>query len=457
MVKVIIPIAVLLLVVLVKKIPLIGGKIHYAILIAGILSLVLTNSLAPAHWGEALLIGGGKLAWVIVLTVVGSIYAECQKRMGTMETVLNACRARFGRTPKGLVFVVMFVLCLSGSLLGESVASAVVIGALVIKNLEELGMNPEEVCATVVMGCSLGSIMPPVSQASAMAAGIAGLDGAGADSVINWTYITIGICFVLCCLYICKFFIRVKQIPEDLIPTQKASQILKSNWKTLVPLVFLALTVIFRSGFKIDILNLPFLKAIFDPISKIPVVSGFSYAITQLLYLTIIISLFYKPVRSQFGDICAKAVKHVVPTISVQICAAFMVGAFYVGGQIDATADFLSTLPVSYLIIGGCFAMCLMGMLVGSQTTTQTTVFTVLAPALMKSGVKPVSTAIAGGHWAMAGQGLPPADVVTFAVAGLVSSITGKEVDPVKSMMYSSFMCVCMVVCGLIFVIGNFA
>lgn len=457
MISVLIPIIALLLVVLIKKIPFVGGKIPYAILIAGVISLCLGGKIAPSYWIESLFIGGQKLAWVIVLTIVGSIYAESQKRMGTMETVLNACRAKFGRTPNGLVFVVMFVLCLSGSLLGESVASAVVIGALVIKNLEELGMTPEQVCATVVMGCSLGSIMPPVSQASAMAAGIVGLTGAGADEVLNWTYLTIGLCFIACCIYVCKLFVHVKQIPEDLIPKETASQILKKNWKTLIPLVFLALTVIFRSGFKIDILTLPFLKAIFDPISQIPVVSGFSYAITQLLYLTIIISLFYKPVRQQFGDICVCAVKNIVPSVSIQLCAAFMVGTFYIGGQIDATANFLSTLPVSYLIVGGLFAMCLMGMLVGSQTTTQSTVFTVLAPAMTKAGIKPVSAAIAGGHWAMAGQGMPPADTVTFAVAGLVASITGKKVDPVKSMLYSTFMCICMAICGLVFVVFNIA
>ena len=457
MLKVIIPIVVLIAIVLIKQIPVIGGKIQYAILVAGAIALLIEGVFNPLQWGEAIFIGLQKLAWVLVLTLVGSIYAECQKRMGTMQTVLEACRAKFGRSPAGLVFVVMFVLCLSGSLLGESVASAVVLGALVIKNLEELGMKPEQVCATVVMGCSLGSIMPPVSQASAMAAGYANLSGAEADAVLNWTYLTIGLCFVACCVYCCKLFVHVKQIPEDLIPEKKAGQILKENWKTLVPLTFLALCVIFRSGFKIDILTLPFLKAIFDPISKIPVISGFSYAITQLLYMTIILSLFYKPVRQHFGNVCATALKNIFPSASVQVCAAFMIGAFYVGGQIDECSAFLSTLSINTLIIGGMLAMCLMGMLVGSQTTTQSTVFSILAPAMQNAGIGGIATAVAGGHWAMAGQGMPPADTVTFAVAGLVQSMTGKKVDPVKSMMYSSFMCACMAICGLVFAIGNFA
>ena len=94
----------------------------------------------------------------------------------------------------------------------------------------------------------------------------------------------------------------------------------------------------------------------------------------------------------------------------------------------------------------------LLGMLTGSQTTTQTIVFTMLGPALIATGISPVSAAIAGGHWAMAGQGMPPADVVTFAVAGLVNGITGKKVDMFRSMLYSCFMCFWMIVAGLVFV-----
>ncbi len=444
---VIIPIAVLILIIMLKQIPFIGGKVQAALLIGAALCLLMGGEYDPAMWLEALITGADKIAWVICLTLVGSIYAESQKRIGTMETVLNACRARFGRSPKGLVCVIMFTLCLSGSLLGESVASAVVIGALIIGNLDELGMTPEQTTATIVMGCALGSIMPPISQASTMAAGLVGADP---DAVLNWTYLTIGIIFVLCCIYVCTLFIKVKTIPEDLIPTKTASQILKENWPAMVPLAFLALAVIFRSGFKMDILV--FIDPIVAPVKGIRVLSGLVYNITCLLYMTLILSLFYRPVRQQFGDICVQGFKNVVPTISVQACAAFLIGSFYIGGQIEATSAFLTTLTPATLIIGGLAAMCLLGMLTGSQTTTQTIVFTMIGPALIATGISPVSAAIAGGHWAMAGQGMPPADVVTFAVAGLVNGITGKKVDPIKAMLYACFMCGCMILAGLIFV-----
>ena len=447
MIIVIVPMVVLIGIIMLKQIPYIGGKVQPALLIGAVLCLLMGGVFDPSQWVAALIRGADTISWVIFLTLVGSVYAEAQKRIGTMETVLNALRARFGHKPRGLVCVIMFTLCLSGSLLGESVASAVVIGALIIGNLDELGMTPEQTTSTIVMGCALGSIMPPISQASIMAAGLVNTD---ADPVLNWTYVTIGIIFVLCCIYVCVCFIKVKQIPEDLIPTQTASEILKERWKVLIPLAFLALAVIFRSGFHLDILV--FFDPIIAPIDAIPVVGGLVYNITFLLYLTLIISLFYKPVRQQFGDICVQGFKNVVPTISVQTCAAFLIGSFYVGGQIDAASEFLATLTPSTLIIGGLVAMCLLGMLTGSQTTTQTIVFTMLGPALIATGISPVSAAIAGGHWAMAGQGMPPADVVTFAVAGLVNGITGKKVDMFRSMLYSCFMCFWMIVAGLVFV-----
>lgn len=57
----------------------------------------------------------------------------------------------------------------------------------------------------------------------------------------------------------------------------------------------------------------------------------------------------------------------------------------------------------------------------------------------------------AGAHLAAAGQGMPPADLTTFVVAGLVSVQFGKKVDPVKSMLYSMPMCICFTAVGIVF------
>ena len=46
----------------------------------------------------------------------------------------------------------------------------------------------------------------------------------------------------------------------------------------------------------------------------------------------------------------------------------------------------------------------------------------------------------------MAGQGMPPADLTTFVVAGLVGAQLNRKCDPVKSMMYSLPMCICFII-----------
>ena len=46
--------------------------------------------------------------------------------------------------------------------------------------------------------------------------------------------------------------------------------------------------------------------------------------------------------------------------------------------------------------------------------------------------------AAAGGQIATAGQAMPPADLATFVVAGLVGGILGVKVDCIKSMILSA-------------------
>lgn len=95
--------------------------------------------------------------------------------------------------------------------------------------------------------------------------------------------------------------------------------------------------------------------------------------------------------------------------------------------------------------------MLLMGMLTGSQSTAQNVVFSFFGPALVASGITTTYAAVAGAHLAAAGQGMPPADLTTFVVAGLISAQFGKKVDPVKSMLYSMPMCICFAVVGIVF------
>ena len=90
-------------------------------------------------------------------------------------------------------------------------------------------------------------------------------------------------------------------------------------------------------------------------------------------------------------------------------------------------------------------------MLVGAQSTTQTTLLPILGPAWMATGVSDIHAAVASSHLAAAGQGLPPADLNTFVIAGLVSSLLQKEVNPMKSMILTAPYCILLAIIGLAF------
>lgn len=161
MITVIVPVLVLIVLIMVKKIPFVGGKVTYALIIAGLLALLMGGVFNPLQWVLAWIDGIDKLAWIMALNIFGSIYAASQTEMKTLDLVLNVARVSLGRSPKGLIVAIILVLGLAGSLLGDSVASATVVGILVIGILSDMQISAAGIGCIIMMGASLGSIMPP--------------------------------------------------------------------------------------------------------------------------------------------------------------------------------------------------------------------------------------------------------------------------------------------------------
>ena len=444
---VVIPVIILFAVILIKKIPYIGGNIQAALMLTGLAALIMGGIYNPVSWIAAWIDGIDRLAWITALAIFGSIYAETQVRLGTMETVINALRAAFGRSPKGLIICVVIALTLAGSLVGDAAAASTVVGVLVVTALYEMKLSPEQVTCTIVMGASLGSIMPPITQAVFLAASLTGVD---ADPVVNIAYITVGIGVLICSLYVAFSFVKIKTLPEDLIPQEKGRHILAKNWPTLVPLFVLLLLVILRTGFKIDIATMLF-GPVLSWLGSVKILKGVSNLIVVNIIMAAIAAFCYPAVHRNIGGLFKTAMKNVFPCVSVQLAAGLMLGAFYAAGQIEAVQAFASGLNENLLKLGGAGSLTIVGMLTGSQTTAQNTVFSFLAPALTSIGTNPVHTAVAGAHLAMSGQGLPPADLTTFVVAGLVGGILGKKVDPLKAMIYNLPMCLYFLFIGVLF------
>ena len=447
MIIVLVPFCVLLAIILIKKIPFIGGNITAGLLITGILALLMGGIYNPVDWLIAWVDGIDRIAWVMCLTIFGSLYAETQVCMGTMDTVLNVMRAKFGRSPRGLITCIVIALCIAGSLLGDAVAASTVIGVLIIRSLAEMELTGEQIACTIVMGASLGSIMPPVTQAVFLAASLVGVDP---TEVSKYAYFTVGLGIIICCFYVAFSFIKIKSLPEDLIPKESAGQILKKNWPVLVPLALLVVIILLRLVFGLDLVTMLF-GFILTPLANVKILKGLTNLIVFTMIIVTIVSCFYSAVRKNLLPTLKTGIKNVKSSIFIQGSAGLMLGAFYSAGQIEAVQNFALGLNQHVLKLGGAVALNLMGMLTGSQSTAQNTIFTFLGPALVQMGVDPVFAGITGSHIAASGQGMPPADLTCFVVCGLVGGILGKKVDPVKTMLLNMPMCLYLFIVGCIF------
>lgn len=458
MIKVIIPVIALLAIILCKKIPKIGGNVNAGLFVAGALSLILGGVLNPVDWFAAWIDGVDKLAWVIFLSIFGSIYASTQVKLGTIDTIMGYLKARFEKYPRILIVCIILVLVLAGSLLGDAIAASTVIGVLTIGVLASMGISGEKITCLIVMGASMGSIMPPISQALALSAALTGADP---DAVLRYGYITVPIIVVLMCIYANIIFIDKKtKIPHQ-DRDGKPFDIVKENWTSLIPLILLIMIVIFRTttigGVHFDLVPELLGKImisenldLYTALSQISILKGVSNGIVLSIIFVTIVSFMFPKLKGEAKNCVSEGMKNVKTTVLIQVFAGFMLGCFYAGGQIEAVQAFAQGLNENLLKIGGAGSMALIGMLTGSQSTVQNVIFSFFGPALISIGMDPVQVAAAGAHLAAGGMGLPPADLTTFCVAGIVGSMVGKEVDPIKSMIMMIPMCLTMIAVGMI-------
>ena len=468
MLKVIITIAVLLAIVLIKKIPYIGGNITSVLAVAGILTFILNGNLNVGNWILAWIDGLDRMAWIMCLAAAGSIFAEINTTLGAVDTVIGALKAKFYKSPRALAVSVLFVLCLAGSLMGDAVAASTVIGMLTFGIFASMNLPLHKICCLVVMGASIGSIMPPMTQAIALAATLANTDP---DAVMNMGFISVGFVFVAMAIYTCLFLVKKDNVPganPDIIihdDGKTAGQILKENWKSLLPVGFLILVIICRSVSAIGIdLGPLVLKAIKLPVTNGVDADGNPVAVTLYSFLSgttilkgltngvvisivcaIIFSLLFQPVRENFGKIFKTGVKNSMPCVGIQIACSLMIGAFYACGTIDQISDFCLNLGDSVLKIGAGVCLMILGALTGSQSTAQNIINSFALPIMIEAGGDPTFIALGGAHLGAGGMGLPPADLTTFVIAGLIQAQFKKECDPLKSMFwmlpYSFIMC----------------
>lgn len=381
--------------------------------------------------------GIDRISWVIGLSLFGSIYAQTQVKLGTIDTVLGCLRASVGKTPKGLVGSILITLVIAGSLLGDAIASVTVIGILVVGALADLKLSPEKTGAIIMLGGLLGSIMPPITQGFFLAAGLIGTD---VDPLLRIGYFTVAGGVIVALITAFKF-LTIKEMPAELIPDRKAGQILREEWRLLIPLIVLVSIVVLRTGFKVELLAL--IDPLVKPFAKIPIlraISGFGGAsrTNQAIIVAILASFCFPKIFKQSGPVLRDGLKSVSKTVQIQCCAGVMLGSFYASGMIDKIVVFTQGLSAQALKAGGGTMLGLVGMMTGSQTTAQNTIVPFLGPILTDNlGVAPVKAALGAAHIAAAGQSLPPANLTAFVVAGIVGGVLASKADPIKISLYA--------------------
>lgn len=428
---IIIPLLLLFIIALGKKIPKIGGNIKVALLVAALSSAIISG-LGPIEMIVAFIDGIDRLSWVIMLSIFGSLYAESQVKLGAMDTTLNSLRAAFGNSPKGLIVSIFITLIIAGSFLGDAIAAATVIGFLVINSLSELKLKPEQIGMIILVGASIGSIMPPITQGVFLSSSLIGIDP---SPVIKIAYVTVSIGAVFAILESFRF-VRGKKMPEHLKTNLSVFQILKEKWHTLIPLAILVAIVVANTLFEYNIFTEWIIfTIILEPLMEIPIVQGITFQVVSAIIIAILVSFIFPSVRKETKNVVKGGLTKVSQTVQIQVCAGIMVGVFYASGLIDKVALMAEGLASSMIKVGGAMSIVIVGMLTGSQTTAQSVNVTFLGPILERMEVDPTLIALGASHIAAAGQNMPPVGLTAFVVCGLIGGILSKEVDPIKVMV----------------------
>ncbi|MCF2588658.1 TRAP transporter large permease subunit [Brevibacterium sp. UCMA 11752] len=471
MIVVIGSLVVLFAIALIKKIPYIGGNIQVALLGGG-LAAALLSGMAPLKYIQATIDGIDTLAWVIALSIFGSIYAETQVRIGAMDTTMSFLRILFGKSPRGLIAATFVTLTLAGSLLGDAIAAATVIGFLVIHSLAEMKIKPVQIGMIILLGASLGSIMPPISQAVYLAASLVNTDP---DPVTLWSYLTVTIGVILAILESFRF-VRRPRIPGtdssaefDLggnfttaaavheAQETRFSQLRtlgRERWASMIPLAVLVIIVLLKTGLGYDIFaEIPGIKQLTAWMNTVPILAGLAFPVVMAIIVATVVSFFFKKVRREPMATVSKGLKNVRQTVAIQLCAAFLIGCFYESGAVDTVSAMAEHVAGSGVAVISTIALMILGMLIGSQTAAQTVVVPFASPILENAGVDPTNIAVGMSHIAASAQNLPPVGLTAFVVCGLVGATLKTKVDPVKVMVLALPNSMYFIILGLLFLL----
>lgn len=445
-----IPFAALIAITLIKQIPVIGGKVPYALLIGAALVMILSGSVAPAAWGNAIVEGLNRMGWVIALCIFVNFYSQTQIKLGTIDAVVRMLRAIFGSSPRALLASTFIALVFCGAFTGSTMACTTVVGMLVACSLYECGLSAEKVASTIVLGAMLGSLMPPISSSFFSSSALSGVE---LGLVLSEAYKVIGFCIVVTLLYV--VFVLGRTTRKDFQfkgEREKIGDIWKEYRVKMIPMGLLIVIIVLKQCFSINIMAMT-LGKLLAPLSGLPIVGGIIGNYLVLAFFVIaLVGFVYPEVHSVPKEVIKGTYTVCTYIVPVMFSAACLVGAVVTTGGLDLVAEAAAEMNPNALILGGSAAMASMGMITGGDSSALNAIFPFFFPALTSIGIPGLNVTMAGSLISVAGQALPPSDTLVFMACGMLSSILGvKKIDPMKVMMIGLPISVLLIACGLFY------
>ncbi len=460
LISILLPVVILVAIIMGKKIPYIGGKTKLGFLLGGLCALILGGCMNPARWAVAWFWQFNGVAFANFVIIIGSLFASMVTASGGVETIVNILRSIFGRSSQGIVLVALLASFAVGSMVGTVVAIAAVVGVIMIPAMKDLKMPSSLIVAIIVCGASMGSIMPPVSNALVQAMSYSGLS---ADSATMITYATVAVGFCLTSLVICKIYVGNQyHLDASLIPEEKAGAIFRREWSNLIPFVVLIVMILLASlpGIKIDIMKLMISLIplgdgnLYTAWQSIPILgAATNYIVLDLAVACICCVATSKKVRMEIKNIIKSSSKSSFNVLLLTSCMVYFVMGYTEGGQVSTIAGYCTAVSGTTAKLLGAALLLLLGATTSSQANSVALLVPALTPVFLQLGVSEAYIIVAFAHLAYSGQLLPPNDVNVYSICGIFGPILGDNdlVDSQKVMAYGLPFSVYLGVVGTIF------
>lgn len=348
----------------------------------------------------------------IPLQVVGTLligfmlFGVVLQYSGGGKFFMDFSTSTFGHVRGGPAKVAVIASALFGSLSGSAISNVITSGSVTIPAMKETGYKDYYAAAIEACASTGGNIMPPVMGAAAFVMA----------SFLNVNYHVIVIAAIIpALLYYLGLFFQVdsyaikhglKGMPKESLP--KLSQVFKDGW-----FYVLGFIVMFYFIFAVRME------------SKAPF-----YASLSLL----LIAMLKKETRldlNKFAGLFVEFGKLMSSIISILTAVGLIVGGLMITGvALSFSRELVHAVSGTFpLLVVGAITSFILGFGLTS-TAVYILLSIVLAPALLRMGIEPLSSHFFILYWGILSFITPPVAMASYAAAGIAKS------DPTKTGLF---------------------